>query len=396
MTVSATPSRRMQALGGYPFAELRELAQALAQKGIRPIDFGVGDPLDPTPDFVRASLSPAADRHATAGYPSYIGSASYRAACAEWMHRRFGVLLDPAREICSTIGSKEAVFHFAEAFVDPGDYVLVPSPGYPPMKTGTLFAEGVPYFVPLRAENGYLIDFDGIPPDVVRRAKVLWLNYPNSPTGAVAPLAYYERLVAWAHAHDILLAADEGCYIDLYYGAPPASILQVAREGVLTFYSLSKRNNMTGYRVGFVAGDERLVTTFKNLKTHIDSGTPNFIQDAAGLALRDETHVAAMRARYRRKRDVLLAALADVGLPVRAPEATFFVWQQTPPGLSAVAFAKRLLAEDLAIVVTPGTWISDPCADGQNPGEGYVRFALVPTLEQVEEAAARIRRHLRV
>ncbi len=396
MSLTLETSNRLNRLGGYAFAEVGKIVEDLRSRGITPIDFGVGDPLDPTPEFVREAVKTAVDRHATTGYPSYIGSKTYREAAAGWMKRRFGVDLNPETEIASTIGSKEAVFHFPEAFLNPGDVAIIPSPGYPPMKTGTMFAEGVPYFAPLLESNGFLLDFEAIPEDVSQKAKIVWINYPNSPTGATATHEYYKRLIDWAHTHDLIIAADEGCYIDIYFEEKPLSILEVEREGILTFYSMSKRNNMTGYRAGFVAGDERIVTAFKKLKTNIDSGTPNFIQDAAIAALEDESHAESMRALYKKKRDILVSALQSVGLEVPLPPATFYLWLKTPQGVSSLDFAKKLLADELALVVTPGAWITDECAGGVNPGEGYVRFALVPTLEQVEDAARRIREHLTV
>ncbi len=394
--MNIVPSKRLQALGGYAFVEVDRMVEDLKARGIKAIDFGVGDPLDPAPELVRNTVKEAVDRHACTGYPSYVGSLDFRQAAVAWMNRRFGLTLDAQTEICSTIGSKESIFNFPEAFVNPGDTVIVPTPGYPPMKRGTEFAEGKPYFAPLTAENGYLLDVKAIPDDVARAAKILWINYPNSPTGTVAPLSYYRELLDWAQKYEVILAADEGCYIDIYFGEKPHSILEVSKDGVAAFYSMSKRNNMTGYRVGWVAGDARIVENFKKLKTNIDSGTPNFIQEAAIRALEDESHAQQMRENYRKKRDMLLSALADAGLEVTSPEATFYVWQKTPKGMSSVDFAKRLLVDELALVVMPGAWITDACADGSNLGEGYVRFALVPTLEQVEEAAGRIRAHLRV
>lgn len=382
------PSKRLASLPPYAFAEIARKVEELKAAGVRPIDFGVGDPSEPTPDFVLERLTDLGRASARSGYPSYIGSASYRAAAARYMQRRFGVALDIEREMCATIGSKEAVFNFPEGFIDPGDVVICPSPGYPPMKTGTIFAGGTPYFTPLLKENDFLINIESIPDDVARRAKVLWINYPNSPTGAVAPREYYERLIAWAHKHDIIIAADEGCYIDIYYDEKPMSILEVGREGVVAFYSLSKRNNMTGYRVGFVCGDERIVRVFKSLKTNIDSGVPNIIQDAAALALDDDEHVEHMRRIYREKRDILLPALAAAGLEPVQPAATFYIWQRVPG--SDIDFAKRLLDPSLGIVVTPGSLISDTCESGVNPGYGYVRFALMPTVEEVREAAQKL------
>ncbi len=384
------PSKRLASLPPYAFAEIVEKVEGLRRAGVNPIDFGVGDPSEPTPDFITEKLTEFGRLHAKSGYPSYVGSENYRAAAARYMHRRFGVQIDPEREICATLGSKEAVFNFPEGFIDPGDVVICPSPGYPPMKTGTIFAEGVPYFVPLSADKGFLLDFTAIPEDVARRAKILWINYPNSPTGAIATRDYYKGLIAWAHRHDIIIAADEGCYIDIYFDEKPLSILEVEREGVIAFYSLSKRNNMTGYRVGFVCGDEQLIQIFKRLKTNIDSGVPSVMQEAATIALEDDAHVERMRQIYRKKRDILLPALRAAGLEVVDPVATFYVWQKVPG--SDVEFAKRLLDPSVGIVVTPGSLISDNCEGGINPGYGYVRFALMPTLDEMQDAANRLSR----
>ncbi|QQG37587.1 MAG: aminotransferase class I/II-fold pyridoxal phosphate-dependent enzyme [Candidatus Kaiserbacteria bacterium] len=381
-------SKRLASLPPYAFAEIAAKVEELRTSGITPIDFGVGDPSEPTPDFITDNLTELGKKSARNGYPSYIGNNSYRAAAVRYMQRRFGVSLDPEKEICATVGSKEAVFNFPEGFINPGDIVICPSPGYPPMRTGTIFAEGVPYYAPLRAEKGFLLDFETIPESVARRAKIIWINYPNSPTGAIADKEYYRALIDWAHQHEIIIAADEGCYIDIYYDTKPSSILEVDREGIIAFYSLSKRNNMTGYRVGFACGDERLIQIFKRLKTNIDSGVPNIVQDAAALALDDDAHVESMRALYRQKRDILLPALRASGLEPANPAASFYVWQKVPG--SDVDFAKRLLDPALGIVVTPGSLISETCEDGTNPGAGYVRFALMPTIEEVHEAARRI------
>jgi len=384
------PSRRLAALEGYAFDEVNKRVAALRAQGIEPIDFGVGDPTVPTPQLVRDRLKTAVDERATSGYPSYQGDPGYRAACAAWMERRFGTALDPDREVCATIGSKEAVFHAPEGFLDPGDLILVPSPGYPPYKRGALFAEAEPWFYPLRREHGYLPDLDAIPDDVADRARAIWVCYPNSPTGAVADRAFYERLVEKADRHDWVIFSDEA-YSEIYFGdEPPTSLLQVQREGSLVFFSMSKRSAMTGWRIGWVAGDEDLVAQFRKVKTNVDSGTPTFIQDAAVAALEDETHVVEFRAAYREKRDILLAAFAACGLEDCTPAASLYIWQKVPEGLSGVDFAGRLLEPDIAAVCTPGEWISDVVADGSNPGAGYVRFALVPTLEDTRRAADRI------
>ncbi|MEK7156423.1 MAG: aminotransferase class I/II-fold pyridoxal phosphate-dependent enzyme [Patescibacteria group bacterium] len=382
------PSRKLGSLPPYAFAEIDKKVQALRDLGVTPIDFGVGDPTEPAPGFVIERMTPSAKEHAHSGYPSYIGSKTFRTAAADYMLRRFGVTLDPEREISSSGGSKESIFNFPEAFIEPGDIVICPSPGYPPMKTGTIFAEGVPYFVPLLAKNGFLVDYAAIPEAIAKRAKIIWLNYPNSPTGAIATKEYYKGLIDWAHRNDIIIAADEGCYIDIYFDEKPASILEVDREGIIAFYSLSKRNNMTGYRVGFVCGDENLMKIFKRLKTNIDSGVPNMIQDAAIVALADDAHVEGMRRLYREKRNILEKALQEIGLEPVQSAATFYLWQKVPG--SDVAFAEKLLDPAIGIVVTPGSLISDTCEGGINPGEGYVRFALVPSLAEIQEAAKRL------
>jgi LL-diaminopimelate aminotransferase len=368
---------------------------ALDAQGIKPTDFGVGDPTVPTPALARERLKRAVDERATSGYPAYEGDPAYRRAVAEWMKRRFGVSLDPATEICATIGSKEAVFNVHEGLVDPGDVVLMPSPGYPPYKRGTQFAEGVPWHYPLRREAGYLPDLDAIPEDVARRAKAIWVCYPNSPTGAVADRAFYERLFERARRYGWVVLSDEA-YSEIWFGphAPP-SALEVSKEGCLAFFSMSKRSAMTGWRVGWVCGDARLVALFRKVKTNIDSGTPTFIQDAAAAALGDETHVTQFREEYRQKRDVLCAGLAKAGLEVFPPASTLYVWQKAPKGMSGVDLAGRLLDPKIAVVATPGEWLSEPAADGVNPGAGHVRFALVPSLADTRAAADRIATHLR-
>ena len=386
------PSQRVRSLGTYAFAEVDEQVAKLRARGIKPIDFGVGDPTIPTPKLVRDATKRGVEKHKTSGYPSYVGMPEYRRAIAEWTRRRFGVVLDPEREITSTIGAKEAVFNFAEAFVDPGDLVIVPTPGYPPYTRGTLFAEGKVYYAPLLPENGFLVDLDAIPEGVARAARVMWINYPNSPSGATAPREFLEAVVAFGRRYNVIIASDEA-YSEIYYtDEPPLSILQVAREGAVVFQSLSKRSAMTGYRVGWVTGDERIVSAFKKVKTNVDSGTPNFIQEGAIAALSDEKHVQRSRAQYARKRDILADALVASGLKDCRPASTIYLWQEAPEGHLGVDFATRLLDPEIAVVTTPGAWISDPTESGLNPGERFVRFALVPSLEDTLSAAERIRR----
>jgi len=377
-------SDRISKAASYPFAEIDRKVSELKEKGVDVIDFGVGDPKSPTPEFVIENLSKYGELRKDFGYPSYIGDLSFRRGCADYMKKRFSVDLDPATEISSTIGSKEAIFNFPMGFINPGDIVICPTPGYPVYKTGTEFIGGLPYLVPLLEENDFLMDFASIPEEIAKKAKIIWTNYPNSPTGVTAPLQWLKDLCDWAEKYDIIIAADEGCYIDIYFDKKPHSILEIKKEGIITFYSLSKRNNMTGYRVGFVAGDSRIVSGFRKVKTNIDSGTPVFIQDVASLALYDDMHAEKMRQEYKDKRDILIPALKAAGLEEPRADSTFYLWQKAPENMSDVEFALKLI--ESGIVVTPGSLISHE-VDGVNPGKNFVRFALVPTIEEVKRAA---------
>lgn len=387
-------SKRIQNTSKYAFAAIDEKVAELKSKGVEVIDFGVGDPQTPPPEFVLSSIEQFARKHQTTGYPSYIGSASYLDACSRYLKREFGVNISADQEICSTIGSKEAVFHFPLTLVDPGDIVICPTPGYPPYANGTRFAGGQVYPVPLLEKNQFLIDFESIPADICKKAKMIWINYPNSPTGAVAPDVWYRDLIAWAQKNDIVIAADEGCYIEIYFDQKPKSILEFGKEGIVTFYSLSKRNNMTGYRIGFVAGDARLVSAFKKVKTQIDSGTPNFIQEVAILALDDLDHVQKMREEYSAKRKIILSAFQEKNLPICKSASTFYLWQKAPEGKTGSDLANALV--NLGIVTIPGEAISSTTLDGSNPGRDYVRLALVPTMEEVKTAAHRIVKELKI
>jgi LL-diaminopimelate aminotransferase len=385
-------SKRLLGLSGYAFAEIDKKVGELVGKGIKPIDFGVGDPTEPTPEVVRAAIKQGVDRRASSGYPHYDGSPEYRGAIAAWMKRRFGVTLDPAKEICASIGSKEAVFNFPKAFVDPGDVVIAPNPGYPPYARGTLFAGGCVHYVNLTRESKFLPDLDSIPRDVISKAKIIWVNYPNNPTGAVAGPEFFKAVVEFGRRHGIIVASDEA-YSENYYGSPPHSALEYGSEGVVAFHSLSKRSCMTGYRVGWLAGDEDVVSAFKKLKTNIDSGTPTFIQDAAIAALSDEGHTSKLRDLYKKKRDIICDAFESAGLPECRPSATLYIWQRVPDGETSVSFTKRLLDPKIAIVATPGPMIGEDTPAG-NPGEGYIRLALVPTLDECSLAAERIKKFM--
>ena len=382
-------STKLRSIPPYAFDEMNKIVAQLAAEGVDVIDFGTGDPRDETPDFIRNAAKAAIDSHKTSGYPSYIGMKKFRDTVAQWYQRRFKVALDPETEITSTIGSKEGIFNFQQAFLETGDYVLMPSPGYPPYFSGTIFAGGIPYRYPLLAENNLFPDFSKIPDEIAKKAKIFWLCYPNSPTGKLATVKLFEQSLEFCQKHNIILASDE-CYIDLYFREKTISALEVGKKGVIAFHSLSKRNNMTGYRVGFACGDPEIITVFKKLKTNIDSGTSSFMQEAAIAALNDDTHVQLMREKYQQRKDLMVAAFKKSGLQIDEPEGTFYIWQRVPSGHDSVSFAKRLLEKDCAIAVTPGQWLSDTCDNGVNPGDNYVRLALVESAERVAEAAERI------
>jgi succinyldiaminopimelate transaminase len=365
-------------MASYPFVRLDEAKRAARERGIELIDFGQGDPREETEPFIREAL--AAGVAPTMGYPLAAGLPELREAIASWLEGRFGVALDADREIVPTLGSKEAIFHLAQVLDTSGerDLVLVTEPGYPVPERGARFAGAAVEALPLREDASFLPDLDAVSEETWRRVALVWTNYPNNPTGATAPLALYERLASLAQEHDFVLASDEA-YSELYFGEPPVSALRVsARRNVVALNSLSKRSSMTGYRSGFVAGDPELVAALKAYRPNVGTAPQEFVQRASVAAWGDEPHVARTRERYGRKRAILLPALERCGLRSAGGDATFFLWIAAPQGVSSEAFAAQLLED--GIVVAPGSFFGPA-------GEGYVRMALVPTLEDCERAA---------
>jgi len=365
-------------LSSYPFVRLEEAKRAAAARGVTLIDFGVGDPREPTPEFIRRALREnVAETHS---YPLAQGLPELREAIAAWCRRRFRAVLDSDREVIPTLGSKEAIFSLALVLVDRGggrDLVAVTEPGYPVPERGALFAGAEPVRLPLLAENGFVPDLDAVPDEVWSRLAIFWVNYPNNPTGAVAPRAFYERLAELAREHGFVLASDEA-YTELWFEEPPASALELAdRRNVLVFNTLSKRSSMTGYRCGFVAGDPELVAALRAFRPNMGTAPQEFVQRAAVVAWGDEEHVEATRQVYRRKRDVFLALFARKGLRVAGSAATMYLWVEVPGGEGSEAFAARLLEH--GVVVSPGSFFGAS-------GEGYFRVALVPPLEACERA----------
>ena len=368
-------------LGAYPFTRLDEAKRRLAAEGVSFVDFGIGDPREPVEPFIRQALVDGVEERM--GYPLAQGLPELRRAVAGWCLRRFGVELDPDTEVIPTLGSKEAIFSLAQIALDVKggkDLVVVTEPGYPVQERGALFAGGQVLKAPLLERNGFLPDLAAI--DEWDRIAVFWVNYPNNPTGTVAPLAFFERLAALAVEHDFLLASDEA-YTELYFGEPPPSALQLAsRRNVAVFNTLSKRSSMTGYRSGFVAGDPELIAALRAFRPTVGTAPQEFVQRAAIAAWGDETHVERLREGYRRKREILLGALAEKGVRVAGGEATMYLWLEVPGGGPSEAFATSLLEH--GIVVAPGAFFGPA-------GEGYVRIALVPTEDECRRAAAILR-----
>jgi len=388
-------SKRMNAVRSYAFDEIRKEVSRLRSNGIDVIDMGVGDPVRATPERVRNACHEGIERFAQSGYPPYQGMIELRQEAQAWMKRKYGIDVDAEREIIVTIGSKEAIFHLPMGLLDPGDIALIPSPGYPPYTSGTIFAGGKPLYYPLTKENGFLPDLEYISKLLETqkedgRIKLMWICYPNAPTGKVASVGHYRELISLLRSHGVILASDEA-YADFVYSGSFVSPLQVSKEGVVSFFSLSKRSNMTGYRVGWVAGDSRIISLILQIKTSADSGTPWFIQQAAMEALRDEESVDKMRNEYRLIRDMLVDTLTSVGLEECRPEGALYIWQKVPDGMSAREFASRLLRPEIAVVCIPGDMLASSFDDGSNPGQGYVRFSLTCLPERVKEACKRIK-----
>jgi len=378
------PARRLTCLPPYLFAELDRKRRETAARGLDIIDLGIGDPDLPTPEPIVRALIEAAGNPKTHRYPTYQGMPAFRETAARFMRERFGIDLDPQTEICALIGSKEGIAHAPLALVNPGETVLVPDPAYPVYRAGTMFAGGEPVDMPLREENGFLPDFQEISDETAERASVMFLNYPNNPTGATVDENFFDQAVDFAATHDLTVLHDaaysELCFAD--YRAP--SILQVpsAKERCVEFHSLSKTFNMTGWRLGFVAGNAQVVGAIGRVKTNIDSGVFEAVQQAGIAAYSLPEHVRRdIAAVYRPRRDVVLDGLRRAGIAAPQVRATFYVWFPVPGG-DSTAFASRLL-EKTGVVVTPGV--------GFGPhGEGYVRIALCAPEERLAEAMERI------
>lgn len=378
---------RIKTLPPYLFAAIDKMKQEAIGRGVDIINLGIGDPDLPTPTPIIDSLAKAAKDPKHHQYPSYEGMLSFRKAVAGWYKRRFNVTLDPANEVLTLIGSKEGIGHIHLAFVDPGDIVLVPSPGYPVYPVGAGFSGGVSHIMPLTKANGFLPDLNAIPKDVARKAKLMWLNSPNNPTSVIMTKDYFKRAIEFAQDNQIIICHD-AAYSEIYYdGTRPVSFMEVdgAKDVGVEFHSLSKTYNMTGWRLGFVVGNKDVLAGLGKVKSNLDSGCFEAVQEAGITALGlDDSVTDGIRTIYQERRDTLIPGLKQLGLEVDAPPAAFYIWVTVPKGYTSTSFTAHLL-EKTGIVTTPGNGFGAP-------GEGYIRMTVCTTKERLAEAVERIKK----
>lgn len=378
---------RIKTLPPYLFAAIDKMKQAAIAKGVDIINLGIGDPDLPTPAPIIESLALAAKDPKHHQYPSYEGMLSFRTAVADWYKRRFKVTLNPTDEVLTLIGSKEGIGHIHLALVDPGDIVLVPSPGYPVYPVGTSFCGGVSHLMPLTKANGFLPDLNAIPKDVAKKAKLMWLNSPNNPTSVVMTKDYFKRVVEFAQENQVIVCHD-AAYSEIYYdGKPPVSFMEIdgAKDVGVEFHSLSKTYNMTGWRIGFVVGNKDVLAALGKVKSQLDSGVFEAVQAAGITALGlDDSVTDGLRTIYQERRDTLVPGLKSLGLEVDPPPAAFYIWVTVPKGYTSASFTAHLL-EKTGIVTTPGNGFGAP-------GEGYIRMTVCTSKERLAEAVERIKK----
>jgi LL-diaminopimelate aminotransferase len=377
-------AERLKKVPPYLFVEIDRLKNEKLKKGADIIDLGIGDPDLPTPSEIVEVAKKALENPAFHRYPSNQGSEFFRKSCANYMKRRFGVEFDPETEVSALIGSKEGIAHFPLAFVNPGDVVLCPEPAYPVYHLGTLFAGGEPYYLPLLWENNFFPDLGSIPKEVLERAKIFWLNYPNNPTGAVATREFFAEAISFAKRYGLILAHD-AAYVEMCFEEPALSIFEVdgARDVAIEFHSLSKTFCMTGWRIGFAVGKKELVQGLAKVKSNIDSGVFTAIQYAGAYALDNlERIVPPLRAVFKERRDYLAKALQELGFELKIPQATFYLWVKVPKGFTSTDFCRKLL-EELDLVVTPGNGFGAS-------GEGYFRIALTVDVDTLKRAVEKL------
>ena len=378
-------AQRIDKLKPYLFVEISKKIREKRAAGVDIVTFAIGDPDMPTPPHILNRLLEAAQEPRNHRYPESEGLPEFRSAISNWYQKRFGLSLDPDKEVLPLIGGKEGIGHMSLCFIDPGDIALVPDPGYPVYSVGTMFAGGESHFMPLLEENGWMPDLDAIPQDVARKAKVMWLNYPNNPTGAVAPIDYFQKVVRFAKEYDIAVCHDAPYTEVAYDGYRPISFLQAdgAMDVAVEFHSLSKSYNMTGWRVGMAVGNAKMINALMRVKSNLDSGIPQAIQIAGIEALTaSQDCVAENNATYQRRRDKLVTALNGIGLQVTPPKASLYIWARVPEGYASAEFAAMLL-EEKDIVVTPG-------AGYGTYGEGYIRLSMTLSDADLDKALERL------
>ncbi len=379
----------MSNLPPYLFAEIDRKKEALVARGVDVISLGIGDPDMPTPQRIVDAMAKAIENPKNHQYPAYAGSKPYREACAEWMHRRFDVELDPATEIVALIGSKEGIAHLFPAFINVGDYTLVPGVGYPVYTTGGVLIGGETHYMHMGDDNDWLADFESTPADVLAKARMMFLSYPNNPSAVAAPVEYFDRAIAFAKEHDLLLVHDNAYSEIGFDGYRPPSILQRpgARDVAIELFSCSKAYNMTGWRIAFAAGNAEAIKALGTVKSNIDSGAFTAIQDAAIEAmLGPQDDVIEMSAIYQRRRDMVMDALGAIGLSARVSQGTIYVWAKIPEGYTSAEYAGMVL-EKAGVIVPAGS------AYGPD-GEGYIRISLATPDHRLAEALERIKQEL--
>lgn len=369
----------------YPFVEISRKIAAKKSDGVDVISFGIGDPDIPTPDPIIDALREASLDTPNHRYPESDGLPEFRKTVSDWYHKRFKVSLDPETEVLSLIGAKEGIGHVALSLIDPGDIALVPDPGYPVYAVGSMFAGGESYMMPLSKDNSFLPDLAAIPKDIAEKASVMWLNYPNNPTGAVAEYEYFQKAIKFAHSNNIAIMHD-ACYSEIAYdGYKPISFLEVpgAKNVGIEFHSLSKSYNMTGWRLGMAVGNSEMINSLMVVKSNLDSGVPQAIQQMGITAMTQPTHLMNERNEvYKKRRDLLCEALKTIGLEVELPKASLYIWAPIPKGYTSAGFAETLL-EECDIVVSPGS------SYGQN-GEGYIRLSITLSDNDLNKAVDRM------
>ena len=378
-------NEKLKKLPPYLFIEIDKKKKEAIDRGADIISLGVGDPDLPTPEHIVKAMQEAVAKPANHQYPFGAGLLTFRKAVTEWYKRRFNVDLN-TDEVCALIGSKEGIGHMHLGFINPGDVVLIPEPGYPVYNTGTIFTDGVPYFMPLLEKNNFLPDLEIIPEDIVKKAKIIFVNYPNNPTAAIATREFYVKLIKFAKRNNIIVAAD-AAYSEIYYddNKKPSSFLEYsgAKEVGVEFHSLSKTYNMTGWRIGWVCGNKEVVAGIAKVKDNYDSGVFQAVQEAAIVALTSpQKCVEDVRKIYQERRDVLVEGLTKLGWDVNLTKASFYVWAKIPKGYTSSQVVSKLL-DEAAIVCTPGNGMG-------KSGEGYVRFALTVGVSRIKEAVERI------